>query len=393
MIGTTNPSASSWDRIMRCAPSGVTELVQIKRSHARADHGTKVHKYASLCLLMGPEEAGKAMLAAGTDPELVAKLVTVDVKARLEERLGKAVQFRSEHPMAIDMATLQSRHLPAGQERDYSDCSNVEIPGTWDLFWEGEEYLDCIDFKTSQLFGARELLSEHSWQLNIGLLCWNQARMTPDTKKRRKVIVHWDDDMNWTLASEEVTPEYLTAAMDALWRKLAEIREDDPQQHQAGSHCKFCPKYDRCPATTDLLRSMVVASGNADADALVRGKSAADAVRIVKRIKALAAELDERMKDYARHSPIDMGNGKVYREVPCQRSAVDTSSEKAMSLIHEFGADEAVVYESKATAASLQKILGKKKFEALMAKLREADGIKVTRWTQLKEVEVEEDPF
>lgn len=361
---------------MECAPSGDPSIVQVRRSGARASRGTDVHKYLDLCMLLGPEEAAKAMTAQGCDRELVQKMRQLDIREVARKMFGEPVSHSTELAMALDVSNIGARVgriLEKKGERDYSDCLAMEIPMTMDLLWETEDARWMVDYKTSAMYGAAELLLKHRWQLTCGALA------LPPGKAIKVCIVHIDDDMICRRSFRDISEEELQKDYEAMHLRALELPH--ATAHTPGDHCRYCPKYDACPATTGLLRELVTTGG----ETAITGMTAVEAYHKVKQLKTLADSLDSRMKDHARLHPIDLGNGKVYGPVEMTRSTVDPTNPEARAIIMDAGAGKAFVYEARVTADSLTAAVGRAKQKEIMAKLKEAGALRVSSWTQLKE--------
>lgn len=362
---------------MACTPSGVG-LVQIRRSGFRAGRGTWVHKYMELGRLLSPEEAYKAVLAQGCDPDLAMQLKSLDVQATLRRLLGEPVGSEAELAMALDLSgDKPSARVLETQGRDYTDCTDTEAPLTLDLAWETENYIWVVDYKTSMMKSAAELIDDHAWQLNVCGLAYGAH--VGWVKPIKIAIIHIDDSMQVRLASRNLDAMDRDDAFAALQSKAAEL-QGVPSDFVPGAHCKYCPRYDLCPATTGLIRQ---AMGGGDS-LPVKWDEAYHAWR---RLKQLADAYEERLKDHARHTPIDIGGGKVYGESTSTRSHIDPTSEDVRRILKEAGADSAIQYEMKVTSTGVLEALGgdRKTHKDVMGRIRDAGGMRVTQWKQLRE--------
>jgi hypothetical protein len=377
---------------MRCAPSGARSLVQIRRPpHERAKRGTSVHGYLNLNAILTPEEAYKGVVAQGCDPELAVQLRSIDINQILAKMFGPQMRSWAEIPIALRPDAATARIIPSTEERDYSDCSESEIPGTYDRIWETKDAVYVIDYKTSSDKSASELLEAHHWQLTCGAI--GALLAFEIDKPIFRAIVHVDDDMVLRKAENEASKDDLRESMRKLAHTIDRLRGFDGAQpieaySPSATACKYCPRHDECPATHGLLNQLVKAESG---DALVKGLNRADAVRLVKRLKSLVMNLDDRMKESGRNSPIDMGDGKVYKEVRQTRSTIDATSDETRKILGKHEAADAIFYDMKCTSDAVMKAVGgdRARHRKIMAELKDAGAMKTTSYGVMKEVKVD----
>lgn len=247
---------------------------------------------------------------------------------------------RREMPFAWDAATWTARGLPSTGHRDYSACSDTEVPCTVDAILVMHEAARCssdlevVDLKCSwdwiSAVGHAQLAGNGltvARALGFESVTVTIARIAPEGVETNSVVLHAQD---------------LDLTALRIERYLQQIPDARPQP---GEHCAGCPAAGNCPES----RALAVAARAARED--LRGlflgqlRSDAQADRLwtgLDQLEKFIAEQRARLVQYAReHNGIQRASGKRAEWVPLSRRRIKDEPAVIERLERRFGQERA----------------------------------------------------
>ncbi len=294
-----------------------------------------------------------------------------------------AVHGRTEVPYAYDTATGAARELPGEGQRDYSDASETEVPGTADVVIVDPHFVVTIDLKTGR---PPKTLAEYREQLEHNALA---ATRVHGVEEAVIMVAHV------TPAGVEVDVDRLDAldlagVAGALAAEVASIPNAEPRP---GAHCRdlYCPALAVCPMTQtslalvpDVRRLPLVGEVENDADAALL-------IDALPRFEAWAKDRKAAMKRYVkgRDGGVVLPDGRIYTLEKATRETVRLDVRGALEALRSvLGAhtDEALTVRAskesieraaRVAAGGKRGEVGRLKKEAIEA-LRAAGAVKVS---------------
>lgn len=380
-----NLSISALARAKVCPASVLLGGVRDLRDTLARARGSAIHAY--LCDVV---KLGEAEAIARVPKLFVEECLAIDL-ASLPH--SSSMAWAVELAMAYDCGNDTAREISRGLgDRDYSSCSNDELPGTADVVGLTAAAVVVLDVKTGW---ARLGRPAESLQL-LGYAV-AAARLF----KRDEAIVGW-------IRLTDGQPRYEYAkldcfALDAAAAAIAEVVEavrhaelnSEPLEPSISSHCTYCPAYLRCPAQATLLAEVSRSSlfddqivpvdvGTDEGRAALVESTFSDPERLdqflvrLDAMKKLVAWLDNAVQTAARAKPLPLPGGEVYGVVTTAREKLDALvAQKA--LADEFGqafADEAIEVSLETSKAAIKRA-ATKRIDVLRA-TRNEPGLKVT---------------
>lgn len=338
-------SASALERVDLCP---VSEVLPHRREVESdwCSQGHAVHGFLEEVPKLGRDEA-----LARVDEKHRAACEQIDVE-QLPAIDGNG--YAVEVAFALDVATGEAREVGRNIGRNYGELMPTEIPGTADvvgLAADGETVI-VHDYKT----GWGDVTeAERNWQLRFLALA---AARAYGRKRAHVSIIRIRGDRD---------PWYDRAAFDEFdlakaWSDLMDLlgRVDAATLTTAptiGPHCRYCPAFGSCPANVSLARDVV--SGSDAPFGELTPDNAAEVYMKVKAARKILDEIDGAVRTLAaQEGGLDLGNGKVLRQVEQARDYVDGG--RALYLVRaEFGPEAAnEAFEIKTSKSAIEKLVG-----------------------------------
>jgi hypothetical protein len=263
------------------------------------------------------------------DVEALAKEFLLDEKrlasflARAKQTIRTLFQERGwarrlrliEQKMVYDPFRDTVRFLKSEGERDYSGRRPTEIPGTVDLALapDKREPPVLIDWKTGvsvyDAGGNGQLKT-----LGAGLLKYFEGY-----DKIIVAIVRIDDEF-MEMTEAVITREMIESHRAKLRRALRNTLSNNPSM-TPGSHCKYCPALEVCPAQRDPL---LVVDAMTDA---IEPREVADVYVKLVNAEQLLHKIRDRIKRYVEmNGPLELDNGKTVRITQYEEESLSKAS-------------------------------------------------------------------
>jgi len=279
-------TASALERVISCPAS--ESLPHIRRESQAAKAGTARHTY----LQFVGEEGVLAALRVPHEYRSICLDIDLD---------GLPTNLAAEVAFAYDVKTGEARELGRGLSRDYSQCSKTEIPGTIDVLGFSEGRLYVGDYKGPGFIRARG-----NKQLLFAAMCAAKVYGMRDVLAEIINVRNGDCFRNsWSPTFEELD-EFERELVRAYEATLPGPGKDF--SYTEGEHCRYCPGYDSCPAKTRTLKMMLEWAPEPAFDE----DDAKAAYENLLKMKERVARAEDRLKSYAEHRTIDLGDGKAY---------------------------------------------------------------------------------
>lgn len=375
------PSASKLELALRCAwPWHPTSMPWPREAQSTAaERGNKAHEAA--------EHHDPASAPSGYE-----RARSVDDVARVvvDDMIATGAIVWREVALAVDPVTGTARVLPSRGARDYNARRPGEFVGTADLVavWPGR--VEVADLKTGRK--AREGRAVDSAQLRMLALAVSRI-VGADTVW--VTLAHLDEDDYHTDPSmiDAWDLDEVRDQMAALSRAI----DSTTQEPAPGRHCyaHYCPLRATCPATRAVLmraehaartRLPMLGDGpqsDEEARAWRVGLKLAD-----EWVRAGKARLDE----YARRSPVDLGDGTIYGLREESRETIDLTVPGAVAAVVELAGDDAI--DRSTTKAAIERATrgrqerrgdGARAARGLYERLRELGAMRESRFARVTE--------
>lgn len=264
--------------------------------------------------------------------------------------------WRTEVAFAYDTKTDTARELPSEGHRDYSKAGPSDLCGTVDLFVVDEYGATVIDVKTGY---SQHDIESHLDQLEHGAVCiarvYNLDRVTV-------AVAHA------TLWGVQFHERVLDAfALDAAGLAMREQIESIPTaKPHKGEHCRWCPARASCPETLQAVGAAVKSAGVQNVTTLleppVDNASALALLDALPRLESWIAERRKALETYAESTPIDLGDGKVWKPVEKPgKDRFDLDVQGAVDKIREIlGEHATVALEMSTSKAAIDRAVRRK---------------------------------
>lgn len=312
-------------------------------------------------------------LVAGDDPVTAAN-VAAPQYAVDELELAACAKFmapvvasldkpQAELALAWDYVTGKARQIERVTHRDYGQLGPNEIGMTLDLVgWAGSE-LHVIDWKTgrsAQKKDARTAMQLAAYAVGAAALFGASSVVV--------TFAHVDES--------GVRPDIATLdALDlgAISERIREMFLKHDSTPKPGTHCdgEYCPIRTVCP---DRVAMAATVAPKFDPLAPIETEEQARAAFFaLKSVESVAASVWEKVKAFAKRTPIDLGNGSVYAQIECSGRESITVTPEARELLLEL-APNALEYS--ASKAGIGRAVSAKEARKIEAALREMGALR-----------------
>lgn len=310
------PSPSELERVAMCMPSEVLPRSR-KDAGAAARKGTIIHRFLQRCL-----DAGRDVALAEADEEDIACLECIEVSSLPASR---PESFNAEVSFGYNPSTEECRVLGMGLERDEARALATpdEMVGTVDVVGiENGERALVWDYKSGRGHVTR---ASQNWQT------WTYQLMVARAFGLRRAkggIIRANETGTWYDVCE--MDELDLAQHAARLRELLDTRANviaakmkgeawvaDIEPHQ-GPWCRYCPAAATCPPRVRALVALGSASSVSDTlralSVELTPETAAKAWHRLKNARAMLDLVDAAIREFARDTPVDLGDGVVLGE-------------------------------------------------------------------------------
>jgi len=315
---TTNPSASSLDRAVRCTASAVLPQTR-EQTSAEAQTGTLIHEYLRYAV-PGPARAPHESVAK--------RCLAIDLA---DIRCGGTV-IRVEAAFAYDVLTGRVREIESDKDRDYSSCSESEVPGTLDLLLASPEGIPhAIDYKTGDelKIGAAKNL-----QLRFAALVASYLFPAAPKIKVSFCYIGYNGQLRWDTAElDEFELIDTRDELRAAYKRWQFARSTGQVSTNPGPHCKHCASVRHCPVAARDWDSLTSLDGEAWVDTIKRESQsdayASQAWERIKRIEDVVELAKGTLRERAIERPIPLSDGTVVAANTDKRGIVTVKARKA----------------------------------------------------------------
>lgn len=341
-------SASGAHRWLNCTPSARLEEQFPDSTSEYAEEGTLAHSLAELKL--------KKYLT-GMKPSVFKKelkviqdnaLYTAEMNACTDDYLEFVKDVLAEYP--------KKPYVAIEQRLDFSHVA-PEGFGTGDCVVIGGDTITIIDFK----FGRGVPISaQDNPQMKLYALGALAVFSLLYEIKHVKMII-FQPRLNNISAAENTANELFKWAEEI--KPLAHKAFNGEGEYCAGDWCRFCRAKNLCRARATF--SQVDYDGfSGKLPPLITDNDVGEILKKADDIKKWVADLE----DYALKALLDGKEIPGWKAVEGRSNRQFEDTDKAFAQVVKSGYDEAVLYERKPiTLTAVEKLLGKKKFEDILA--------------------------
>jgi hypothetical protein len=359
------PSPSSYERVSSCLISEVLPHT-IHETVLTAAKGTTIHRYLALCIDLRDPAAAVAQFDEADIPMLEA----IDIN---KLPATKPEEFAAEMSFAFNPWTEEARILGYSLEREeaWAKCGKNEVAMTADVVGvvnrNGVRTVIVWDYKSGHGYvqGASE-----NWQTSTYMLA---AARALNCDAAEGGIIRANESLTWYDETAMGPVELATHAAEL--RKLLDYRARAIQlgkdkalakfPPREGRWCRYCPAAFSCPPRLAIVQALAGGAqltGQMDKASPEQLRQAVVGLKNAEKMLELGLAY---VKDLARRSPIDMGEGRVYGEVIVAKETMVPERAKKV-LADTFGAElgqvmygTAAVTETSITFAALKKALAR----------------------------------
>ncbi|MBV9393305.1 MAG: hypothetical protein JOZ84_02735, partial [Methylobacteriaceae bacterium] len=109
----------------------------------------------------------------------------------------------------------------------------------------------------------------------------------------------------------------------------------------AGAHCKYCPAYRSCSATTGLIQALPDEIRGLGSRDFLTTRDVGEIWARFKDLLAISKKIDEELKAFVRAHPgeVELPDGRVVMEIPKGRDRIN--GERALAIARSYGATDA----------------------------------------------------
>jgi hypothetical protein len=323
-----NPSASSLERAIECAPSHVLPGISVTSPYAA--RGTEIAAFIRRVLGgMSRDDAATFV----TEPEWRTTCTHLD----FQRLVGDLSNVRGEMAYALDVETDSVRELGSNLGRHYPTLGPMEIGGTDDI--EGMRIDDVpvvVDVKTGQPVTRCQDNAQIKFFARV-----LQLRTGASEVEGRLAYVREDGSITrdtWTFSAFELDSfgDDLAEVVRRVLSARVRLARGETLSVRSGDHCGYCPAMSACPRYTALARTMVedVNDIAARLDAMTPEQQGV-AWEKARAIEKLLGVVVDGLKALARQSPIPLASGKLVKET--KSHATSFQQGPALALLREHG--------------------------------------------------------
>jgi hypothetical protein len=383
-------TGSALDRLEHCPASQALPHVHVQSEDGA--RGTALHRFLEL---IGNGQVG----ALSKIPEEYREAAS-SIDLNIPTLHGV---WQHEVAYAYNLKTSHARLLGNGIGRDYSGCSDDEIPGTIDA---ASTFNRCVTDYKFDGWDATCLPAETNPQTLLAALClskaWGLGEMHASIIHFRADGSHWKESATYDQLSLDLFEARLQEMARQVDEAHATVASGRVPEVSRGEWCRWCPAASSCPAITSLIRAATDAP-TATADDLLSAITPATAGRAYKRLKEVE-DVVKRVRNalylYASEHDVDLGDGQVYGAVRSERRTIDARVARKV-LADRFGpevAETACDFETSQAAIERalkpviaaakkegQKVTAKAVKEAALDAIEAAGGIETKSVVTVKE--------
>lgn len=378
------PSASSLDLAMGSNGQGCLHAFTAGQTYPDQPHevfafGNAGHKVSELAIAAEAIDIEKIAAEHGLSAAAAKRLDRLS--DHIFDRIGSLIRdgwaLWAEVPFAYDAISGKARILASRGHRDYMAAAPTEFASTADIVAVRRGEVRVEDWKT----GRKRRYDGVSWQLRCGGLAL--ARLVgADSVGVSMLYVDEDGVFDDAAELDCWALDETSAALRSLWHRI----QEGPVPPVPGAYCAehFCRGLGHCAATRAALAEM-------RDSAAVRIASLEDAARVWAMLSAAEGALKAakaQIRDMAAKSGgIPLQNGRRLVVVQQERESIRLDEDSA-AMVREAGAADAL--ELSTTKAALERTLAKPAARQLVARLRDAGAVRVSRYEIVKETDAAE---
>jgi hypothetical protein len=331
-------TGSRGERAEACPHSASGPGFESEGRYARK--GTGVHEYLELARNTN-QELALAEIPHDAPHRAMCERIDLDRLPWFPASVSNDTQVYTEISAACDPSTGEAWRLE-DSGRQYADVGEWQIAGTADVAMVTPGRLVAvIDIKTGNPTTPTRAADNFQLALYAVILCL----LFGIRRARVGICFIREDGSVWTdwhdldaIALYEIRLRILSTIERV---RAAQTAKDIHPFVKRGDHCKYCPRFEECPAQLTVLRAMLTAARE-QATTEIGENDVAEARAFVRDAKAWLEKVDETVRGYARVHPIPGGRpGTVYKEwLGSEREIVN--GKVALKVLRDrYGADVA----------------------------------------------------
>lgn len=348
-------SASGAHRWMACTPSANLEAQFPDRPTEYTETGTLAHSLAELILRYNNNEITKKTYNTRLNKLKKEPLYNQEMQDYIEDYTQKVWEQLNEAK-----ASCPDAQAFFEQRLDFSDYV-PEGFGTGDVVIIADDMVQVIDLKYGKGVGVSAV---NNPQLRLyGVGAYLEHSMLYDIRRIKMTIIQPRLD---NISSEELTVEELLDWAEAEVEPKALLAINGEGDFCVGDHCRFCKAFAICRAQKEY--QMELAKYDFVDAELLENTEIGD---VLSRVDALI-KWAEAVKDYAFDQALNHGaHFEGWKLVEGRSNRRYTDEEKVADKLKEAGYTEIYKPQELQGITAMEKLIGKKKFEELLAGLVE----------------------
>ncbi len=315
-------TASGLEREIKCPTSAVLSPV-VHESGETAERGNVIHVFCRSVIAGTPRAMALAAVPEGPWRETCEQIDfgilcagLTNVRAEVAYRITTS---EDGEDTAREVGVNIGRRYPPRGANDVDGTNDMEgiqsITGVWSVtdfktgFWPVTACKDNPQMK----FHARAIMLVHG----------------VDKVEARIAYIAVDGQISWdvhvfTRLELDLFGDALVERRERIERANAALKAGERVAVSKGDHCRYCPAMDVCPAFTALAHAMLGDLRDLHARwGAMTDEDRAKVTLMALEARDLAERIVESQRARARQTPIDLGNGKVLKEVGAQVRVVN----------------------------------------------------------------------
>jgi len=340
------PSASGLKYAMAC--NGQAKLPKVASVSESADNGNLRHEYLAAALVGDSERAQDALAQMPAD--VAEECRGIDLSS-----MPSFKWVMTEAAYAYNPDTRMARLLGNDIGRDYAGHGwrpTEEYPMTADFVGiTHENRLVVGDWKTGNAFTVEA--AKDNWQLAALAVSAQSHALAGFGVNGPGLPEGLGGEVDVMIVRTKGEVRIDLSTFDAFdlesFRQdlegLAKYIRDEKAEPKltTGSHCRWCPSFDFCPAQTNLIRSLAMKPNVMvdEAAAMLTPETASAAYARYRVIKQAMRRIEQQFQQYARKQPIELPDGKVYGVVDVPDTRIEPGVALAV-LTEKYGREVAL---------------------------------------------------
>lgn len=353
-------SVSQLPRLEACPASEALPATRTVTVSPYASKGTVIHEF-----LRDVNQVGLEKALEGVPDEHLNACKAIDVS---KLPACDPDSYAVEVAIAWDWMNDTARELGRGLKRDYSSCTENELPGQIDVLGLTPDAVVVHDYKSGYRYlgPAEESLQLIGYAVAAATLFNRQRAVVSFIRLQPNGEAYWKP-VDLDLLDLDAGKARIRAIIEAVTfeRQLYEASGTEALTIVEGGHCQYCPAFAQCPAKMKLAGMLAIEAGKPvpTSDLFPLPITELNFPLLLQRYE-LAQELLDRvggiLSEYGRGTPVKLPSGEMYGPIASTKEEISDIDAAKVVLADRYGqvvADRSVATHRTLTWAALEREL------------------------------------